>query len=429
MIGTKNIIMNKTVGKILILSAVIAIVVSAILVFYPTIIAPPVDVPVTNLHRSSLEDNINGFSGEENTSFNDSIYNIVVDKLILYKGEGFMTDEEIDFQTKSLVQKYLPIFTKLSNAKFMASRWYESDHKAMLERIAHLRSLKVDYGIVRAVTGSYESDLKGIEQVISNYREAKKISKYSTFVSVEDANKKIQDAEKYRNMAPLSNCIDLTNKLAEVKSKIGNSHYAQVESEVNKMANYRNMTEEDFNSLMFSANDKIEEYDRNRSKYGLDAKIIRSIKEKAIKYSLDAKAFFSKKINIDTYGQWIGMNSPSSYYRAYKSNSNYGRHNSEATMYFTIKGYDTFEFYIRSNGESNYDYVMVGKDRKPTVDSNLANTKGNPSSGKNLSSYKLVTLNNLDKSSTYTIYVTYRKDSSDSIGDDRGYVLIPYENN
>ena len=422
--------MNNTGKKILILGIVIAIAIAGILAFYPTIVAPPTDVPVNNLHKSSLEANINGFSDTENTIFNDSIYNVVVDKLGMYKSEGFMTEEEIDYQTKALVQKYLPIFTKLSHAKFRASTWRESDHKAMLNRIAHLRTLKVDYGETTAVAGSYEEDLRKIEQIISNYKEAKKVATYSTFHSVSDANAKIQSAEKYRTMSPLSNCADLTNKLAAVKSNIGNSHYYQVEAKVNEMANYRNMTEETFNALMSTTNSKIKEYDNNRSKYGSNAKSTESLKQRAADYARNAKEFFTRKeINISTNYQWTNMTSPSTSYRAYQSSSNYNRHNSDATMSFTIKGYDTFTFYIRSNGEPNFDYVIVGLDKMPTTGDNYKDTKGNAQSGTSLYNYSAVTLNNLTKSKTYTIYVVYHKDGSNNNGTDRGYVLIPYANN
>ena len=422
--------MSNTGKKILILGIVIAIAIAGILAFYPTIVAPPTDVPVNNLHKSSLEANINGFSDTENTIFNDSIYNVVVDKLGMYKSEGFMTEEEIDYQTKALVQKYLPIFTKLSHAKFGASTWRESDHKAMLNRIAHLRTLKVDYGETTAVAGSYEEDLRKIEQIISNYKEAKKVATYSTFHSVSDANAKIQSAEKYRTMSPLSNCADLTNKLAAVKSNIGNSHYYQVEAKVNEMANYRNMTEETFNALMSTTNSKIKEYDNNRSKYGSNAKSTESLKQRAADYARNAKEFFTRKeINISTNYQWTNMTSPSTSYRAYQSSSNYNRHNSDATMSFTIKGYDTFTFYIRSNGEPNFDYVIVGLDKMPTTGDNYKDTKGNAQSGTSLYNYSAVTLNNLTKSKTYTIYVVYHKDGSNNNGTDRGYVLIPYANN
>lgn len=285
--------MNNIGKKILILGIVIAVAVAGILAFYPTIVAPPTDVEVENLHKSSLEANINSFSDAKSTAFNDSIYNVVVDKLVIYKSEGFMSEEEIDYQIKALVQEYLPIFTKLSNARFRASTWRESDHKAMLERIAHLRTLKVDYGETSAVAGSYESDLRRIERIISNYKKAKKVATYSTFFSVSDANKKIQDAEKYRTMDPLTNCTNLTNKLAAVKSKIGNSHYYQVESKVNEMANYRNMTEEEFESLYLRVSYQIEEYDNNRSKYGNNAQTKESLRQKAAEYYRYAKKYYS----------------------------------------------------------------------------------------------------------------------------------------
>ena len=422
--------MNNTGKKILILGTVIAIAIAGILVFYPTIVTPPIDVPVNNLHKSSLEANINGFSDVENTTFNDSIYKVVVDKLVMYKSEGFMSEEEIDYQTKALVQKYLPIFIKLSNAKFKTSRWQESDHTAMLNRIAHLRTLKVDYGETNAVTGTYESELRRIEQIISNYREAKRVANYSTFHSVSDANTKIQSAERYKTMDPLSYCTELTNRLATVKSNIGNSHYQQVESKVNEMANYRNMEESSFNSLMSIVNSKITEYDTNRSRYGDNARTIETLKEKAAEYYRIAREFYNRKeINISTSYQWTNMTSPNSSYRAYQSTSNYNIHNSNATMTFTIKGYETFTFYIRSNGEPSYDYVLVGLDSMPTTSSSYANTHGNAQSGTTFSYYSPVTLRNLVKSNTYTIYVVYHKDGSNNEGTDKGYVLIPYVNN
>lgn len=422
--------MNTTSKKILILGVVFAVAIAGILAFYPTIVSPPLDVPEHNLHKSSLEENISGFSDVENTTFNDSIYNVVVDKLVLYKSEGFMSEDEIDYQTKALVQKYLPIFTKLSHAKFRASIWKESDHKAMLNRIAHLRTLKVDYGETDAVAGSYSSDLNRIEEIIGLYKDAKKVATYSSFYSVSDANAKISKAENYRMMDPLSNCYDLTNKLSSVKTKIGNSHYQSVASKVGELAYYYNMSEATFNSLVAEANSKIKEYDGNRSKYGSNAKTTEELKSKANEYYKQAKEYFTRKeINISTNYEWTSITSPNSSYRAFQSSSNYHKANSTATMSFTIKGYESFSFYIRSNGEANHDYVMVGLNQRPSSDSNYSSTKGNAQSGSSLYNYKSVTFNNLTKSNTYTIYVVYRKDSSVDNGTDRGYVLIPHPNN
>ena len=138
--------MNNTGKKILILGIVIAIALSGIFAFYPTIVAPPTEVPVNNLHKVSLETDISCFSDTRKELFNDSLYRTIVDKLEIYKEEKFMTDGEIDYQTKVLIQKYLPVFVKQSNAKFETSVWNDTDHDAMLNRIAQLRVLKVGGG-------------------------------------------------------------------------------------------------------------------------------------------------------------------------------------------------------------------------------------------------------------------------------------------
>lgn len=421
--------MKNTGKKIFILGVVIAIAVAGILVFYPTIVTPPTDVPVSNLHKSSLRANINGFSDSENVAFNDSIYNVVIDKLSLYKAESFLTEVETDSMTMAFVRKYLPVFTKQSYAKFNASVWREADHDAMLERIAHLRTLRVDYGETKAVTGLYDNELSKIEQVIRDYGNAKRIAMYSTFHSVNDANTKIQKAEAYRVMKPLSNCVDLVEKLASVKVNIGNSHYRYVASKVAELASYYRMSEDSFNSLVSSVNTEIREYDNNRSSYGFESKTTDELKRRANEYYRDAREYYSRKqINIFTNNQWESMPSPHTSYRAFRSYSNYNVPNSDATMSFTIRGYDSFTFHIRSNGESNFDYVIVDVNRRPTVDSNYTNTKGIANSGSAYYSYKTVTLSNLSKSTTYTIYVVYHKDILNNKGTDRGYVLIPYTN-
>ena len=120
------------------------------------------------------------------------------------------------------------------------------------------------------------------------------------------------------------------------------------------------------------------------------------------------------------------MTSPSYSYRAYKSTNN-GRRNSTATMSFTIKGYESFTFYVRSDGEAENDYLLVGVDGKPTSNYYYITTKGNPNGGTSISSYKIVSLKNLQKDKKYTIYVVYKKNGRKNKGTDRGYVLIPYK--
>lgn len=420
--------MKNTGKKILILGTVIAIAVAAILAFMTTIIEPPVDVQLDNLHKSSLQTSINGFTPAQPMEYNDSIYNIVVDKLALYRSEAFLNEQDADNLTSVFVNRYVPVFIKLSNDKFSASVWNPADHQHMLDRIAHLKTIKISNGEIRAIAGAYENELMKVEQVIANYNEALKLAAYKSFTSVADANAKIASADRYRTMNPLSNCVDLTTKLSEVKTNIGNAHYAHVLAKVNQMALYRNISEDDFMSLMDVVNEKIEEYNGNKHNYGPNAKSIEQLRDKAAEYYRKAKEYYERKeIIIYTNNQWSSMSSPSSSYRAYQSFSNYHVDGYDATMYFTIKGYETFSFYIRSNGESGYDYVVVQKDSRPSTYSYYE--KSYTSSTTSLSGYKQVTFYGLDKSATTTIYVVYHKDGSNSYYDDRGYVLIPYANN
>ena len=116
----------------------------------------------------------------------------------------------------------------------------------------------------------------------------------------------------------------------------------------------------------------------------------------------------------------------------YESFSNKGKDSTAAIMYIDIVGYDTFGLYIRSNGESNHDYVMVSQLDKDinndtsNSDTTLvkAHTLGNQQSGTAISNYTYVEFTGIDENE-HRITIVYRKDGSQSNGTDRGYVLIP----
>jgi hypothetical protein len=144
-----------------------------------------------------------------------------------------------------------------------------------------------------------------------------------------------------------------------------------------------------------------------------------------------------KAYTIDLNSNWeqsTSISNPDSslYDGVYQSYSNKGVNNSAAKMYIDINGYNNFYLYIRSYAESNYDYVMVShldtdidgyslEDESSLIKSH---TRGNQQSGNAISNYKLVKFNNID-GGEHRITIVYRKDGSAEDGDDRGYVLIP----
>ena len=143
--------------------------------------------------------------------------------------------------------------------------------------------------------------------------------------------------------------------------------------------------------------------------------------------------------SVDLNSQWqesTTITNPDSatYDGVYESFSNKGVDNTAAIMYIDINGYKTFKFYVRSYAEGSYDYVVVSN-----LDATLTNTtttganvkmttSSKQTNGTAISNYQLVEFTGIDDKE-HRISVMYRKDGSTSSNDDRGYVLIPKEQN
>lgn len=147
--------------------------------------------------------------------------------------------------------------------------------------------------------------------------------------------------------------------------------------------------------------------------------------------------FNPNKLLIDVTlsdGNWAEANVKLDGYNVFMSKSNYNVHNSYSTL--TIKIYDipNFKLYINSYAEGNYDYVVayaLDYDKPSSIPSYkspgvISHTRGNqksPSGG--ISNFTEVSYAN--DGGEHTIYIAYRKDSSASSNNDRGYVAISNE--
>ena len=146
--------------------------------------------------------------------------------------------------------------------------------------------------------------------------------------------------------------------------------------------------------------------------------------------------FLGAHYTVDLNGQWelsTTIPNPDSgvYDGVYQSFAHKGQDSTIDIMYIDIIGYETFKLYIRSNGESSYDYVVVSKlDTALSTASNsshssvYAHTDDKATSNTSINGYTLVEFTNID-GGAHRISVGYYKDSSQNSNDDRGYVLIP----
>ena len=151
--------------------------------------------------------------------------------------------------------------------------------------------------------------------------------------------------------------------------------------------------------------------------------------------TITQSAYKAQTYTINLNSQWrlnSSVNNPNSslYDGVYASYSNQGVSNSIAKMTITIEGYSNFKLYIRSDAESNYDYVMVSQlDKDLTTGSTgstymKASTSGNQNSSTAITAYTLVEFTGID-GGKHVITVAYRKDGSVDEGYDSGYLLIP----
>lgn len=98
-------------------------------------------------------------------------------------------------------------------------------------------------------------------------------------------------------------------------------------------------------------------------------------------------------------------------------------------MYINTIGYRTFDVYIRSNGENGWSYtIAVQPDVDPSnyseaMNNAVADTNGKATGTTSIDGYMKVTYE-LDGGS-HRICIAYIHKDSYTVGDDRGYVLIP----
>lgn len=130
---------------------------------------------------------------------------------------------------------------------------------------------------------------------------------------------------------------------------------------------------------------------------------------------------------VDLNNQWV-KDSTISYNGStggYKSNSNYHISSSNSTMYIRIFGYTTFTLYVKSSGETMYDYLVVSQlDKTASRASSTSSTIKWTGYNASASTWYTITFNNID-GGEHVISLLYGKDSSYDRYDDRGFLIIP----
>lgn len=137
-------------------------------------------------------------------------------------------------------------------------------------------------------------------------------------------------------------------------------------------------------------------------------------------------------VTVDLRDEWQASSVAVSGYTVYESFSNFNVNNGVASMKVTIKNKPQFVLYINSYAESSWDYTIAWElDTEPAASSPGANSTGvkahtkdnqvDPANGE----LAFTPVSYANDGGEHTIWITYRKDSSQHSNNDKGYVAIP----
>lgn len=251
----------KVTAKILILVLSIALAIGGVMVYAKTRVEPPIAFQPINQFEKDLNQTYSKLRKAESVRQEDSIYVQTIDRISVFEKESRLAAIESDKHRDRLLGCYSPLFLKRCFSKFGNSVWDTADHNYMLLVSNRLKSVKhSDESLV--LNKSTLDSLALVEKIISNYRQAKTISRSTSYHGVSSAQNTINQAKNFANDKYLAQCTELRNALNSVKTSIAQSHYTYISSQVEKLSEYKYYSQQYYeNTLVPQVDAVVTEYD------------------------------------------------------------------------------------------------------------------------------------------------------------------------
>lgn len=258
----------KVTIKIIILIVAIALAIGGVMFYAKTQVAPPMATKAVNQYAKQIDNRCNAMANADQAGM-DSILPDALSKIRIYATEGKVEDGAANAAIDKLLAIYAPAFLDSAFGKFRQSVWRADDHSRMLAVVAKLRGVKhIDHS--SALKRSTADSLALIVNIIGNYKQACAVSRASGFRGIAAARSTIDRARQLANDPYLSNCTNLMNALNGVRPRIAAAHYNYAASMVEKLANYRFVTQQYYeNSLVPTVERAVNQYDEQaKALYG-----------------------------------------------------------------------------------------------------------------------------------------------------------------
>lgn len=256
--------MNRT-SKIIVLFLAALLAVGGVMIYAKTIVSPPRELKQVDQYSKDISKCLSAFSSTSSANQEDSLFASISNRIRVFQKEKKLQDKEADQGLDRLVGRYAPLFMDRTFRKFEKSVWNESEHSYMLNVVGSIKQIKHADG-QPAIAKSTRDSLNEIERIITDYRKAKALSHHTSFNGLADAQRTINQAKAYASDPWLSICTSLVSSLNNVRSSIGQSHFRHISAIVDKLSQYRYVSEDFYNNTLVPQVDAaITEYEKNAS--------------------------------------------------------------------------------------------------------------------------------------------------------------------
>lgn len=246
----------KTTFKILILIIAVTCAIGGVMIYAKTKVAPPVIVSQTNQYKQDVNQLVSEEKSSEDAKTEDEVFAKAIDRIRIFAQEGKMEASEADKSLDLFVGSYSPRFLKRCFAAFSQSEWKDETHNYILSQSALIKGL-THSDKTSVIQKSTIDSLNLAASIISDYQDARRVSRVSTFTGYDNARLSISKARTYANNPYLSNCRTLLNDLNTVKSRLAKSCYNQVVAKVDELGNYRRYTKSYYDNTLVPQVDQV----------------------------------------------------------------------------------------------------------------------------------------------------------------------------
>lgn len=233
--------MNNIITKVIIIALALVLAVGAVLYFLRTIVRPPENIRVENVHSSDIIQLSDSYHPDTMILLDaEKMFDMIVDRADLYKNDELIDQGTYDKAISTAAIELSSAFVHWSKSKFQQSVWQKSEHLEMKRIISKLRNITVEDGSKKALDENSLSSLTDIEDIIAKYNLAWSLARNTTFKDYDDASLKCKKAKGFASNPYLKNCKMLANALNDLDKNLENSCYRQLYQETEKLQYFHN---------------------------------------------------------------------------------------------------------------------------------------------------------------------------------------------